>query len=76
MDQNTQLLALVIVAAFGIIATLAILRRQRHEQEADQAARDTPFAVSTEGMKRCPSCGFGNLVTDSTCSSCGRRLPG
>jgi hypothetical protein len=38
--------------------------------------RENPFAVSTEGMKRCPSCAFGNLVTDSTCSSCGKRLPG
>jgi hypothetical protein len=27
-------------------------------------------------MKRCPNCGTGNLVTDSTCSNCGKRLPG
>jgi hypothetical protein len=74
MDQTTQLLALISAATVGIVATLAILRRQRHAAEA--AGRENPYAVSTEGMKRCPTCGFGNLVTDSTCSSCGRRLPG
>lgn len=73
MDQTTQLLALVAAAAIGILATLGILRRQRHETEA---GRQSQYAVSTEGMKRCPNCGFGNLVTDRDCSSCGRRLPG
>ena len=73
MDQTTQLLALVIAAAIGIVATLAILRRQRHQTEA---TRESPYAVSTEGMQRCPRCGFGNLVTDRDCASCGRRLPG
>jgi uncharacterized membrane protein len=73
MDQTTQLLALVIAAGIGILATLAILRRERR---AAEAARESRYAVSTEGMKRCPNCGFGNLVTDRDCSSCGRRLPG
>ena len=74
MDQSTQLLALIVTAAIGIAAILAILRRQR--RQAEDAERENPYAVSTEGMKRCPNCGFGNLVTDSTCSSCGRTLPG
>ena len=74
MDQSTQLLVLIIAAAIGITATLLILRRQR--RETDEATRESPFAASTEGMKRCPTCGFGNLVTDATCTSCGRRLPG
>ena len=74
MDQTTILLMLIGAAALGIVATLAILRRQRREAEA--AAHENPFAVSTEGMKRCPNCGFGNLVTDADCSSCGRALPG
>jgi hypothetical protein len=74
MDPTTQLIALVIAAAVGMIAILLILRRQRHEVE--DATRDSPFAVSSEGMKRCPNCGAGNLVTDSTCVSCGRHLPG
>jgi uncharacterized protein (DUF983 family) len=51
-----------------------ILRRER--RQAEDAARPSEFAVSTEGMKRCPNCGVGNLVTDRDCSSCGRRLPG
>jgi hypothetical protein len=74
MDQTTQLIALVIAAAVGLIAILLILRRQRHEVE--EVTRDSPFAVSSEGMKRCPNCGAGNLVTDSTCVNCGRHLPG
>lgn len=73
MDQTTQLLLLIGAAAVGIVATLGILRRQRHE--AEDETRESPFAVATEGMKRCPSCGFGNLVTDATCSSCGKQLP-
>ena len=74
MDQTTQLIAVVIAALVGLLAVLVILRRQRHEVE--DATRESPFATSTEGMKRCPSCGTGNLVTDSNCLNCGKRLPG
>lgn len=74
MDQTTQLLALIIAAGIGILGTLGILRRQRHQEE--EAGRENPYAVATEGMKRCPTCGLGNLVTDATCASCGKRLPG
>ena len=74
MDQSTQLLALVLAAVVGIAALLLMMRRQRREKE--EATRESPFATSTEGMKRCPNCGFGNLVTEATCTSCGRRLPG
>jgi uncharacterized protein (DUF983 family) len=61
-------------AVLGILAVVRILGRDR--RSADELAHDSPFAVSTEGMKRCPSCGTGNLVTDSNCSNCGKRLPG
>lgn len=74
MEQTTQILALVLAAAIGIAAVVLILRRDRVKTE--ETTRETPFAVATEGMKRCPSCGMGNLVTDDTCSSCGKRLPG
>ena len=74
MDQTTQLIAVVIAALVGLLAVLVILRRQRHEVE--DATRESPFATSTEGMKRCPSCGTGNLVTDANCINCGKRLPG
>jgi hypothetical protein len=74
VDQTTQILALVLIAALGIAAVVLILRRDRVVTE--EVTRETPFAVATEGMKRCPSCGMGNLVTDDTCSSCGKRLPG
>jgi len=73
MDQTTQLLLLILAATVGILATLVILRRQRREAAP---APDSPFAVSTEGEKRCPKCGMGNLWTDRNCISCGGRLPG
>lgn len=56
----------------GVIATLAILRRPPAPPREDES----PFAVSTEGEKRCPACGMGNLWTQRTCISCGRRLAG
>jgi uncharacterized membrane protein len=72
VDQTTQFIAMVIAALIGMLAVLAILRRERHTRE--DATRESPFATSTEGMKRCRSC--GNLVTDSNCLNCGKRLPG
>ena len=74
MDQTQQLLALVIAALVGLLAVLLIARRQRIERE--EGAAESPFAASTEGEKRCPKCGMGNLWTDSTCISCGADLPG
>ena len=74
MDQTTFLVLLIVAAAVGVVAVAAILDRDRIA--AAKAGRETRFAPSTEGMKRCPSCGLGNLVTDDTCSGCGKRLPG
>ena len=76
MDDVT-LYALGGAAALGLLAALSILRNDQRAEAATAAGPvETQFAVSTEGMKRCPSCGMGNLVTDATCSACGRRLPG
>ncbi len=74
MDNTTALVALIAASLIGIVAILGIMRRQR--QEVEDLTRESPYAVSTEGMKRCPHCGFGNLVTDATCSSCEKALPG
>jgi hypothetical protein len=74
MDQTTELVILIGAAIVGLVAVLMILRRERHEVE--DAARESPFAASSEGMKRCPNCGTANLVTDTTCMTCGRSLPG
>jgi hypothetical protein len=73
MDQAQQLLALILVACFGILATLAILRRQRRTLEPPH---ESPFAVSSEGETLCPQCGMGNQSTDDRCISCGATLPG
>lgn len=74
MEQTYLLLGMIGFAVIGILAVLAISRRNR--RDAKVAAHESPFAVSTEGMKRCPYCGTGNLVTDANCSNCGKRLPG
>lgn len=74
MDQTTQILLLIGAAAVGIVSTLFILRRQRVDR--DLVGRENPYGTSTEGEKRCPHCGMGNLWTDRNCISCGRRLPG
>jgi len=73
MDLTQQLLALMIAAAIGILAMIMILRRQRKESAPQPESR---YAASTEGEKRCPKCGMGNLWTDRNCISCKARLPG
>lgn len=73
MDQPQQLLALTVAAALGILATIGILRKQR---KALEPPRESQFAASTEGEKRCPKCGMGSLWTDDRCISCGAKLPG
>lgn len=75
MDDLT-LIALVAAAVLGLIASITLLRRER--QAAEATAGDVEahsFAVATEGMKRCPNCGMGNLVTDRTCAACKKPLP-
>ena len=68
MDQLI-ILAAGLAGIAGIFASLAIVRRYR-------VPKESPFAVSTEGEKRCPKCGMGNLVSDARCISCGADLPG
>lgn len=74
MDQASLLLLLTLAAGVGILATLVMLRRQRVDRSV--AGRANPYATSTEGQKRCPSCGMFNQWTDRNCISCGRKLPG
>jgi zinc ribbon protein len=74
MDQTYLFLAIIAFAVVGMLAVIHISRRNR--QDVEVGLTDSPFATSTEGMKRCPNCGTGNLVTDATCSKCGKRLPG
>jgi hypothetical protein len=74
MSTTTLLLLLVVAALVGVAATLLMLMRQRRERTAEST--ESPFAVSSEGQKRCPSCAAYNSWTDSTCVSCGRKLPG
>ena len=72
MDREVGIV-LVLIAAIGMLSTLFIVRRERI---ASMGPAESPFAVSTEGEKRCLKCGLGNLVTSATCAGCGTRLPG
>jgi hypothetical protein len=74
VDQ-TYLLLLALAAVIAIVAVLIIRARIRRDVRAENPV-DSPFAVSTEGEKRCPNCGMGNLWTDRTCISCGSALKG
>ena len=74
MDQSTQLLILIVAAFVAIGAMLLIVVRQRRDREA--STRESPYATSSEGQKRCPNCGAYNSWTDRNCVSCGRKLPG
>jgi hypothetical protein len=74
VDGTTQALLLVAAVAVLALALVTIKRRQRLEHEA--VSRENPYATSTEGQKRCPNCGMGNLWTDRNCISCDARLPG
>lgn len=73
MDQ-TALLGLIVAIVAAMVALARIITRPR--PTAGQAAGDSPIAVSTEGMKVCPSCGMGNLWTERRCNSCGSALRG
>jgi hypothetical protein len=74
MSLSQELLFLGVAVAILIVAVLLISRRQRMDREA--TTKESPFATSTEGEKRCPNCGMPNLWTDRDCVSCHRRLPG
>ncbi len=74
MDLTTKVLLLV--AALLLLAAAVALIRRRQRLERESATRENPFAASTEGEKRCPNCGMGNLWTDRNCISCNARLPG
>jgi hypothetical protein len=74
MTQSTELLLLI--ASIAVLAVSVVLIRRRQRMERQFRTHDSPYAVSTEGEKRCPNCGMFNLWTDRNCISCKRRLPG
>jgi hypothetical protein len=73
MDQRLLLVALGIACIVAILALL--LRNRRVQGERSDATRESPIAMSSEGVKLCPSCAAENLWTDTSCVGCGRRLP-
>jgi len=73
MSYEVQVFLLLAAAVVSLFAALAVLMK---EHRIAAAAVATQFGVSTEGEKRCPSCGMGNLWMDRNCISCGKRLPG
>lgn len=73
MDQTY-----LIVLAFAVVIAVASVGmiRRRTEAAARWGASEATFAVSTEGMKVCPSCGMGNLWMERSCSACRGALKG
>ena len=67
----TAMFALEIAALVALVAFVVILIRGR-----SKSTKESPFAASTEGEKRCANCGMGNMWTDRTCIACGSDLPG
>jgi hypothetical protein len=77
LDMDHSLLLLVLtVAAAAALASLAARQRDRIQRPVTPGGMESPFAVSTEGMKVCPKCGMGNLWTERRCSACGDPLKG
>jgi hypothetical protein len=72
-EQQLLLVALLGAAAVGLLAVVVHLWRARSEQE--EADRDSPIAMSSEGVKLCRHCAAENLWTDTRCIGCGRPLP-
>jgi uncharacterized membrane protein len=73
MDYEIQIFLLFAAATVALLAALAVILKERREATAAAANQ---FGVSTEGEKRCPHCGMGNLWMDRNCIVCGKRLPG
>jgi hypothetical protein len=71
----TQLLVVALAAAVAV-AAVSFLRSRRQAAARAAGPVESPFAVSTEGMKTCPRCGMGNLWTERSCSACGTALKG
>ena len=72
--EQVYLAALVLAIVVVMVALARILVRPR--SPVSEGVAESPFAVSTEGMKVCPKCGMGNLWTESRCSSCAAALKG
>ena len=73
MDQQLLLAAVLGAAVIGLLAILLVVRRLGRER--DEAGRESPIAMSSEGVKLCPSCATENLWTETFCVACHRRLP-
>jgi len=74
MEQIYLLLLALLV--FVALAAAMIIRERMRREAPGATEPESPFAVSTEGMKTCPKCGMGNLWTDRTCMACGQALKG
>ena len=74
MDQM-QLFAMEFAAVVGALAAFDIVLGQRRRAEP-KPPDVSPFAGSSEGMKRCSHCGMGSLWTNDRCTACGAMLPG
>jgi hypothetical protein len=73
--MEPQLLLLALLGASAVAMLALLLRISRERGARDDATRESPIAMSSEGIKLCPSCATENLWTDARCVGCGKPLP-
>lgn len=73
--METQLLLLALLGACGLAILALLVRVGRERREHEEETRESPIAMSSEGVKLCPSCATENLWTDTRCVGCGKHLP-
>ncbi len=73
--MELSLLLLLLLVACGVAGMGLFVRIRRLRGEREDEARESPIAMSSEGVKLCPSCAMENLWTDTRCIGCGKRLP-
>jgi hypothetical protein len=72
VDQPSLLLLLLVASGIALLALLVRIGRERGERAGE--SRESPIAMSSEGVKLCPSCATENLWSDTRCVGCGRHL--
>lgn len=73
--MNQQLLLIALLGACAVAMGALLLRVRRERVEHEDATRESPIAMSSEGVKLCPSCAAENLWSDARCVHCGKHLP-
>jgi hypothetical protein len=74
--MDPTLVLFLAIAVIVAVAAYGVVRSNARSRATPDGGVESPFAVSTEGMKVCPKCGMGNLWMERDCSACGATLKG